>query len=78
VRFTNGALARFSSSRGVLRGFCATCGSTLIYEGERSPTEIHLHLGAFDDPTPFAPKSHAFVDERVVWMHLPEPPLPKD
>jgi hypothetical protein len=77
VRVTKGELARFSSSPGVHRGFCATCGSTLTYEGERWPTEIHLHVGAFDDPEPYAPKGHAFAEERLAWLHLAEPPLPK-
>src|ERR1051325_8973311 len=55
VSFTKGEPARFSSSPGVQRGFCAACGSTLTYEGERWPTELHLHVGAFDDPEPFKP-----------------------
>jgi hypothetical protein len=77
VRFTKGTLARFASSEGVQRGFCAACGSTLTYEGARWPTEIHLHVGAFDDPEPFAPQGHAFAEERVSWLHLDPPPAPK-
>jgi len=77
VRFVKGTLARFESSKGVQRGFCGRCGSTLSYEGERWSTEIHLHIGAFDDPEPFAPKGHAFADERLSWLHFSEPPLPK-
>jgi hypothetical protein len=74
VRFVKGTLARFESSKGVQRGFCSRCGSTLSYEGERWPTEIHLHAGAFDDPEPYAPKGHAFAEERVSWLHLGLPP----
>lgn len=70
VRFIKGSLGRFASSPGVQRGFCAACGSTLTYEGERWPTEIHVHVGAFDDPGPFAPQDHAFADERVPWLPL--------
>jgi hypothetical protein len=77
VRFIEGALARFSSSPGVHRGFCSICGSTLTYEGERWPSELHIHVGAFDDPGPYAPQGHAFVGERLVWFHLVEPPLSK-
>lgn len=72
VRFTKGAMATYQSSAGVKRGFCATCGSTLTYEGERWPTEIHFHVGAFDLPQDFEPKGHAFVDERVAWLHISE------
>jgi len=73
VRFTGGTMARFASSPGVQRGFCAKCGSTLTYEGERWPTEIHIHVGSFDDPEPFAPRGHAFETERVGWLHLDKP-----
>jgi hypothetical protein len=76
VRFTKGTLARFASSEGVQRGFCAACGSTLTFEGERWPTEIHLHVGAFDDPEPFAPTAHAFAEERLDWVQLAAPPMP--
>lgn len=70
VRFVKGAPARFASSDGVERGFCAACGSTLTYEGARWPSEIHIHVGAFDDPGPFAPTGHAFEGERVTWLPL--------
>src|SRR5262245_27881269 len=42
VTFT-GEPAFFVSSPGVKRGFCSVCGSTLTYEGDRWPTEIHFH-----------------------------------
>jgi hypothetical protein len=74
VAFTDGSLARYGSSAGVSRGFCATCGSTLTYEGERWPTEIHFHVGAFDQPEDFAPAGDTFAEERLAWLHLAEPP----
>ena len=70
VRITKGHLTRFSSSPGVHRGFCASCGSTLTYEGERWPTEIHFHVGAFDRPQDFPPTGHAFKEERLPWLHV--------
>jgi hypothetical protein len=78
VRITAGSLATFASSEGVSRGFCATCGSTLTYEGGRWPAETHLHVGVFDDPEPFAPTGHGFVQERVSWLHISDPDLPSD
>lgn len=68
VVFTAGEMARFDSSAGVLRGFCARCGSTLTYEGDRWPSEIHFHVGAFDDPEAFPPADHAFAEERLSWL----------
>lgn len=70
VRFKGAKPRVFASSEGVRRGFCGECGSTLTYEGERWPTEIHLHVGAFDKPEDFAPTGHAFKDERVSWLHV--------
>jgi hypothetical protein len=72
VRFTKGAPTTFASSQGVKRGFCSVCGSTLTYEGDRWPTEMHFHVGAFDRPADFPPKGEAFAEERVPWLHLSE------
>ena len=66
---TKGEIARFSSSPGRLRGFCARCGSTLTCEGERS-TEVHFHVGAFEDAARFVPTRHIFPNERLPWLHL--------
>jgi hypothetical protein len=74
VTFNEGPLARFASSLGVLRGFCAQCGSTMTYEGDRWPSEIHFHIGVFDDPESFAPQGHAFPEERLSWLGLEPPP----
>ena len=60
----------FASSLGVKRGFCGECGSTLSYEGERWPTEIHFHVGAFERPEDFPPTGHAFKEERLAWLHV--------
>ena len=72
VRLIKGKLATFASSAGVSRGFCAACGSTLTYEGDRWPTEVHFHVGAFDKPEDFPPQGQAFAEERVSWLHLTE------
>ncbi|MBI1339429.1 GFA family protein [bacterium] len=74
VTWTSGQLARFASSPGVERGFCITCGATLTYEGDRWPTEIHVHIGAFDDPERVPPRGETFPDERLSWLHLTPPP----
>jgi hypothetical protein len=70
VAFFQGEPTYYVSSPGVRRGFCSRCGSTLSYEGERWPGEIHLHIGAFDDPSLLAPTGQAFADERLPWLHI--------
>jgi hypothetical protein len=72
VAASGAELARFVSSPGVRRGFCSVCGSTLTYEGDRWPSEIHLHVGAFDRPQDFPPQGHAFAEERLPWLHISE------
>ena len=42
------------TSPGVRRGFCARCGSTLTYETDALPGEIHVHIGALDRPEDFS------------------------
>src|SRR5882757_6858695 len=68
---TEGAITKFNSSPGRLRGFCAKCGSTLTCEGENSP-EMHFHIGAFDEAARLEPTRHIFPEERLPWLHLAE------
>jgi hypothetical protein len=71
VTFTQGAPAFFASSPGVRRGFCAACGSTLCYRSEAKAEEVSLHVGAFDNPSLFAPNGPpTFAEEKVFWLHV--------
>ena len=70
VDFISGAPTFFASSEGVRRGFCGRCGATLTYEGAPWPGEIHIHIGAFDDPSAFPPEGEGFPDERLAWFHI--------
>ena len=70
VTITEGAIAKYSSSPGVERGFCAKCGSTLTCASVRLPTETHYYVGAFERAADLAPKGEFFPDERLPWLHL--------
>jgi hypothetical protein len=70
VRFTAGSPTLFASSPGVERGFCARCGSSISFVGERWPGEIHLHLGCFEDVADLVPTDEAYAEERLPWVHL--------
>ncbi len=71
MEFTKGAPKLFESSPGVRRGFCAECGSTLTYETDDLPDEIHIHIGALDRPEDFPPHgSPSFPEERVSWFRI--------
>ena len=64
VRMTGDPLRYFASSPGVRRGYCMACGSSLSYQSEPWPNDIHLMLDAFDEPEGLCPQSH-----------VPSPPL---
>ncbi|MDX2233205.1 MAG: GFA family protein [Hyphomonadaceae bacterium] len=70
VRFVAGAPTRFGSSPGAWRGFCGACGSTLTFEGDNLPGEIHIHLGALDEPENFAPEKADFPELELPWLCL--------
>jgi hypothetical protein len=70
VEVTQGAITKFPSSPGTVRGFCATCGSTLTCEGCVRPDELHIHVGAFDRAAEFGPSFHIFAEERLPWLCL--------
>jgi len=69
-----GEIAKFNSSPGRWRGFCARCGSTLTCEGEANSPEVHLHIGSIDEAARFAPTRHIFQEERLSWLHLTDGP----
>ncbi|MBM3535633.1 MAG: GFA family protein [Alphaproteobacteria bacterium] len=62
------------SSATVERGFCESCGSTLIWQRPNATT-IDLAVAAFDDPDELAPSEHIWTESRARWLtltdHLP-------
>lgn len=67
---TEAALGRYSSSPGVRRSFCRTCGATFLFESERWPGEVHVTLASFDGDIDKSPQAHAFYDSRAPWVCL--------
>lgn len=70
VDMKGAALREYSSSPGVVRSFCANCGSSISYRGERWPGEIHLAVCAFDDAAAMAPTSDHLSEEKLPWSAL--------
>jgi hypothetical protein len=60
----------FETSPGAQRGFCARCGATLAFRGANRRDEIHLHIGAFDDPAALSPTQNENTDARMPWLAL--------
>jgi hypothetical protein len=67
----DGAFTEFASSSGVLRGFCARCGSTISYRGANLAEMIHLHIGVFDRADLLVPTREECVGARLGWLAEP-------
>lgn len=71
-RVTTGAdgLVRYASSHGAYRSFCGNCGSTLLFESERWPGEVHVALANIDSAIDRAPAKHAHAEDHALWIPL--------
>ena len=69
-RFTGQQPAVYSSSPGVRRLFCATCGTPIAYESDAYPEEIHFYAAGLEDPRDFKPEFHVHCAEQVPWIEL--------
>ena len=68
LEFLFGTPRAFKSSPGVVRQFCATCGSALTYENAASPSTIDLTTATLDDPNRFPPTEEVWVAHKVPWQ----------
>lgn len=65
-------LTWFRSSAEAERGFCGTCGSSMLFRSARWPGEIHVALGCLDGPIDRQPQAHVYHDTRVDWVVIDE------
>lgn len=67
------------SGGGVHRGFCPTCGATLLVEVDAMPGAVLLTMGTMDDKTIIAPQMHLYCASAQPWVALPQdiPTFPK-
>jgi hypothetical protein len=56
---------RYTSSPGVTRTFCPTCGTSLTYQCD--PGSIDLTLASLDDPEAVPPTRECWLDDRLSW-----------
>ena len=69
-RWTGAAPADYTSSPGVTRSFCPTCGAQMAYRASKFPGEIHFYAALLDEPAHFVPTMHVHSDEMLPWIHL--------
>lgn len=60
----------YDSSPGIQRRFCNRCGTPLSYDDARLEGEIYIMVGTFDEPERFKPERHAWVTQRLPWLHI--------
>jgi hypothetical protein len=62
-----GEISWFRSSEPVSRGFCAKCGTPLIYDPIGSPN-WSVTLGSLDNPAAVAPTHESGIEARMPWF----------
>ncbi len=63
-----GPLKCHSSSAGVERGFCGTCGSPMFYRNPgKWADETHLYAASLQDMAQYVPTAHVHYDEHLPW-----------
>jgi hypothetical protein len=67
-RFTKGKPKEFSSSEGVRRGFCGSCGTMLTYANARHPDSIDIATCSLEDPNAFPPTHHSWLVDDLKWV----------
>ena len=72
VNFSGNDRKIHSSTPGVGRAFCDTCGSSLTWETVfREEGELcAIHISTFDDPEMLEPNAHSFYPERISWFEV--------
>jgi class 3 adenylate cyclase len=72
VRFTQGEPKYYQSSPIAERGFCATCGSSLIFRGSVPQWSgwIAVRVASLDNPQDFPPTWHVGVESQMPWADI--------
>ena len=68
--FTKGQPAAYSSSERAVREFCPSCGSQLTWHEKAPGADIHVSIGALDDPGQMQPTDHIWTASRVPWFEI--------
>ncbi len=72
LAFTKGKPKFYQTSHFGERGFCADCGSRLIWKciGDAHPEYTNLSVGCLDAPERVAPASHQCVESQLPWYRF--------
>lgn len=67
LRWLGAQPREYASSPGVLRGFCAHCGTPLTYFHDSYGDSIDLTVATLDAPDRIAPIDHIWMEDAVSW-----------
>lgn len=70
VEWIKGAPARRRSSDIAERGFCAACGSALLWQEDARRDMIDLTAGTLDRPEAVRPQDHIWTESAVPWLAI--------
>lgn len=66
----------YDSSDDAQRGFCSSCGASVLFRSSRWPGEIHIARAAIPGEIDRLPESHVSSSTQVAWItcddHLPK------
>lgn len=67
------SLVTYQSSAKAVRKFCGQCGSSMFFESEKWPGEVHVALACVDTAVDREAKGNAFTDDKAHWVALQPP-----
>ena len=70
VQFLKGGPKWLESSDKASRGFCANCGTQLLWRPTRETDEIDLTAASLDDPNTIRPDIHIWTGSQLQWLDI--------
>jgi len=70
VTLLRGSPKSFSKTKGVVRTFCADCGTSIGYRDEGIADESYVNIGFLDHPERFKPQAHAYWRMKLPWLEM--------
>jgi hypothetical protein len=69
-KWTGKAPKVYSSSPGVERTFCETCGTPLTFRSTSLSGVMHFYVAAMEKPEKFEPTLHVAHEEKLCWLNI--------
>ena len=70
VQFLKGGPKWLESSEQASRGFCANCGTQLLWRSKRHADEVDLTAASLDDPNSVRPDIHIWTESQLQWLDI--------